>query len=186
MSNENGWAVSIEAALLAPITATQIDDLVDLLGETVSIDITADGARLFTTVSVYQDSASPTLPNALVTAANHFIELVQKVDGAVRDIVSVTAMTFAEQDARLAEPAFPVLAGVAELAERLGVSKQRIVTLSKSRGFPAPVANLHSGPVWRLEDVARFESTWTRRSGRPRVDVLPVEEDRRHVVEVRS
>lgn len=42
------------------------------------------------------------------------------------------------------------LVGIAEIAERLGVSKQRIGNLidSKKANFPEPLARLRMGPVW--------------------------------------
>ena len=57
--------------------------------------------------------------------------------------------------------------GVAELADALGVSRQRVSELARSHDFPKPVAELKSGPIWRRSSVARFIGTWPRRRGRP-------------------
>ena len=54
-----------------------------------------------------------------------------------------------------------------ESAEFLGLSKQRASAIQTRADFPAPVAVLRSGPVWRHADVARF-STVPRKPGRPR------------------
>jgi hypothetical protein len=59
-------------------------------------------------------------------------------------------------------------AGVAELAKIFGVSRQRMSELRTRRDFPAPVAELASGPVWRVANLTRFLETWERRPGRPR------------------
>jgi serine/threonine protein kinase len=61
-----------------------------------------------------------------------------------------------------------LLGGVSEVAEELGVSKQRLAKLRDQRGFPAPVANLSSGPVWEIEQVRRWANSGARRGpGRP-------------------
>lgn len=56
----------------------------------------------------------------------------------------------------------PRLAGVAELAALLGVSKQRVTQLAKTKRFPEPLADLAAGPVWDLADV----EAWARETGR--------------------
>jgi predicted DNA-binding transcriptional regulator AlpA len=40
------------------------------------------------------------------------------------------------------------LAGLAEAAEILGVSKRSAIKYAKRRDFPQPLARLASGPVW--------------------------------------
>ena len=57
--------------------------------------------------------------------------------------------------------------GVSEVAEILGVSRQRASELRTRPGFPAPIADLASGPVWTRGSLDRFISTWERRPGRP-------------------
>ena len=59
------------------------------------------------------------------------------------------------------------LIGVSELAELLTVSRQRASELARSADFPAPVARLQSGPVWRKTAVARYVGHWERKPGRP-------------------
>jgi len=57
--------------------------------------------------------------------------------------------------------------GVSEIAQMLGVSRQRASELRTRPGFPAPIADLASGPVWTRGSLDRFISTWERRPGRP-------------------
>lgn len=54
------------------------------------------------------------------------------------------------------------LAGRSELADMLGISRQRVRTLTERPDFPAPIAELRRGPIWRIEDVEK----WARRVGR--------------------
>lgn len=55
------------------------------------------------------------------------------------------------------------LMGVAEVAEFLGVSRQRVDALARTKSdFPPPVASLQAGRVWRREDIEE----WARAEGR--------------------
>lgn len=60
------------------------------------------------------------------------------------------------------------LAGVAEVAELLGVTKQTALKYAARDDFPAPLDRLAAGPVWRRNHV----ETWAKRhlpfpTGRP-------------------
>jgi predicted DNA-binding transcriptional regulator AlpA len=54
------------------------------------------------------------------------------------------------------------LVGVAEVAELLGVSRQRVHKLAERDDFPAPVAILTAGKVWDRDAVEK----WARATGR--------------------
>ena len=80
-------------------------------------------------------------------------------DGLAWSIVSVTARR-ADQPDDL--PGLPQLLGVAEVALRLDVSKQRAVELARAhRLFPPPLAELASGPVWTAWQIGAFQQSWT-------------------------
>ena len=55
------------------------------------------------------------------------------------------------------------LVGVAEIAEMLGVTRQRIhkITLTDPT-FPQPEAKLSAGHIWKRADI----EAWARRTGR--------------------
>jgi prophage regulatory protein len=48
------------------------------------------------------------------------------------------------------------LYGTAEIADRLGVSRQRAYIISRQRTFPESYDDLEGGSVWRIEDVERW------------------------------
>lgn len=48
------------------------------------------------------------------------------------------------------------LVGTAEIADLLGVSRQRVHQLSGEPGFPEPVASLSAGMIWQKSDVVRW------------------------------
>ena len=54
------------------------------------------------------------------------------------------------------------LVGVAEVADLLQVSRQRVSQLSVTAGFPKPSARLAAGPVWQRKAVEQ----WARDTGR--------------------
>lgn len=54
------------------------------------------------------------------------------------------------------------LASRGELAEMLGISRQRTRILTERDDFPHPAALLRTGPVWRLEDLQK----WAAKVGR--------------------
>ena len=83
------------------------------------------------------------------------------------EIVDVEVQRGDHQDARLATPVIPPLAGITEAAEILGVTRQRAHAMAtNSDSFPAPVAELASGPVF-LEHAVRAFAAIPRRPGRP-------------------
>ena len=51
---------------------------------------------------------------------------------------------------------------LAEVAELLGVSRQRADQLARTKGFPEPFETLHAGRIWWRKDVER----WARQTGR--------------------
>lgn len=55
----------------------------------------------------------------------------------------------------------PVM-GLTEIAEFLGVTRQRVHQLAQQPGFPAPIARLSMGQVWKSKDVEE----WARETGR--------------------
>jgi hypothetical protein len=63
--------------------------------------------------------------------------------------------------------------GVSEVARKLGVSRQRVSELRRSDTFPAPIADLAAGPVWKGSSLRRFIEGWERRPGRPRTHRTP-------------
>ncbi|MEX0665557.1 MAG: DNA-binding protein [Acidimicrobiia bacterium] len=59
------------------------------------------------------------------------------------------------------------LVGVAEIADLLGVTRQRVHQLmTEQANFPEPVADLAAGKIWLKEDVVAWAETWDRRPGR--------------------
>jgi hypothetical protein len=107
-------------------------------------------------------------------AARRSAELVS---GAARNvglpdfpITRIEATVWSQFERDLQEPTFPRIIGITELADLIGITRQRASALARSAKFPAPAAELASGPVWFEPNVRRFIDEWDRRPGRPRSD----------------
>jgi hypothetical protein len=163
----HGWTITLHFAGTTPVHGDPEDLAEDLLDELLDHGavVTIAPGRYCVTLSIDGTlSETAAIDKAKVIVAN----AARDVGWPTWPLVHAEAMTYAEHDRLLALPAFPELAGVAELAEALGVSSQRVSTLRHRDGFPAPVAELRSGPVWRLADITRFTQEWDRKPGRPR------------------
>jgi len=61
------------------------------------------------------------------------------------------------------------LMGVHEIAELMRVSRQRAdKIIATHKDFPAPVAKLKGGRIWRSRDVTRWVDDWNDRGRRPK------------------
>ena len=49
-----------------------------------------------------------------------------------------------------------------DVAQLLGVSKQRAHQLARERGFPAPVAEDYRGRMWDRHEVTAWAKTWRK------------------------
>jgi hypothetical protein len=150
------WQVTVDMVGVE-LTPDELDRLLDDLAPHRAA-VAASPGRVSATMSAPGYETSDAAANA-----------VGYMRSALRrgDVVAVEVLTEAEADARLAQPAFPELVGIAEIANLLGVSRQRASELQTRDGFPAPVAVLRSGPVWRKGDLTSFAATWERKPGRP-------------------
>lgn len=172
----NTWNITIEAegpreeikTVVVDLTST-LNDLLVLLEpyEPVVIAPAMDEASEKARYGVDLTLASATLDEAYSWALSTFREAADKVGLPIWPIVRLEAMTNEELDASLEHQAFPTLLGVAELAEKLRVSKARASELAHSPTFPAPVMVLASGPIWLEASVNRYVESWNRRPGRP-------------------
>lgn len=152
------WSVSIEATGARPHDCDLADDLIEALdGHSPAIAVDDRGMVGLTFDVDAGDHGE---------AATVAIRMLAAVAPALRP-VEVKVQTFEEQERELRESNVPELLGVAELAEALGVSRQRVSELAATEDFPRPVAKLRAGPVWERYALGRFLASWQRRPGRP-------------------
>jgi len=89
-------------------------------------------------------------------------------DAAGAEPIAIETVTDAEQDRRADEPTLPELMSAADIAEELGVTRQRVHQLRHTAAFPTPLADLRGGAIWDAAAIRKFDRTWTRQPGRPR------------------
>lgn len=118
--------------------------------------------------SVRLSVEAPEVGKAVDVAVGNCHEAVTKAGLPTWPIATVLAQTPEALDIELSTPLYPSIVGVTELAEMLGVSKQRASELARSQSFPAPLTELASGPIWIQSNVRHFCETWERKPGRPR------------------
>lgn len=135
------------------------------------------------TYSVRLSVEVPEVGKAVDVAVGISHEAVSKAGLPTWPIASVLAQSPEALDHDLSTPLYPAIVGVTELAEMLGVSKQRASELARSSSFPAPFTELASGPVWIEANVRHFCETWERKPGRPRKPD-PKEEEPQSIVDL--
>lgn len=162
------WSVSIDVAAGAgvrrfPRLADRLCDLLDGLADHAGVAHgAANGRRYGARLSVGAES-----PAAAVEAATEVFEKAAAAAGLPPwQVVQVEVLAPEELRRQNAAPTLPELVGVGEVAELLGVSRQRASGLARSPAFPPPVAELKAGPVWARASVERFVEHWQRRPGR--------------------
>lgn len=148
-------------------TDKNLDRFLQMLGPDATVLGSAEvgSARYGAGVTVEADSAL----SAIGSAGDIFSKAQRKAKLPPWPIVRISALTDAELDAELAEPTFPELVGIREIAVLLDVTPQRASTLCRSNSFPVPIAELRAGPVWAASSVRRFVEEWKRQPGRPRL-----------------
>ncbi len=60
------------------------------------------------------------------------------------------------------------LYGLKDIADLIGVSKERVRQLADTDSFPEPLGKTSAGRVWVADDVDRWFIEWPRKVGRPR------------------
>lgn len=136
-----------------PELQEQVRPLFDALAERGGVvQGSADGQRYSVRLSV----RAPDHDAAVAEA----IELVREATAAAGlpewPVVQVEAPTLDELEQEHGDHDVPELVGLPELAELLSVTPERAAILARSKGFPAPVAELQSGPVWSRPTVESY------------------------------
>lgn len=167
MTDEHGYNIEVDLdgeVLDADLMEAFLDELAKhSLGPVVSAGPDGVGMRF---------SLEYGGPRSLEDVGQDGADIVRKVlaELALHDLAVefLGVETDAHLQRELNTPNFPELVGLSEIAEILGVSKQRVGQLRERDDFPRPVAELRSGPVWSRPMLDRFIDEWPRRSGHPR------------------
>lgn len=109
----------------------------------------------------------------LTSATHHVSESLEKASAAAGlhtgDEIEVHAQRWVDFMAELERPTLPALVSGPEVAEILGITRQRVHQLAHERAdFPEPAYQLGVGRLWFRAGIERFAEQWQRRPGRPR------------------
>lgn len=162
------WSVGIDVAAGRgdPRVAKfedRIGDLLDVLHEHAAVTSGArNGRRYGARFCVTGENPVSAVGEALRV----FREAAERVGLPPWPAVEVQLQTMAELERQNRLPTLPEMVGVSEVAELLGVTRQRASALARSPSFPHPIVELKSGPIWDRGAVDRFVETWARRPGR--------------------
>jgi hypothetical protein len=174
MQDDLWFSVSIDTWADTPAEDEEVDALLGVFTEFAG-DFGVDGVTVHSgglaggigaTVSV-SGAVEDVWPNVVHHAVGAFEAACEKAGVRHGAIAHVDVSTEPYLERFVNAPAETYL-GVSEVAEVLGVSRQRVSELRTSEAFPAPVAELRSGPVWRGSTLHRFVQNWARKPGRPR------------------
>lgn len=158
------WTVRIVVATPAPVTDATLDQIADLGDEyDATVARHRDGIGVVVTFNVDDRDAG----QAAIRARTQALDIV---NGASRadDVVDLRVITPELYEAEALRPDTPELLASPDVAELLGVSRQRIHQLATEHTrFPAPYLRLGSGPIWTRPAIEHFAAQWDRRPGRP-------------------
>lgn len=86
------------------------------------------------------------------------------------DPVAVESVSEAEYERMAYAPTLPQVLSAVEVADVLGVTRQRVNQLSKSSpDFPTPLFTPRSGPLWERFAIEAFARSRNRNAGRPQI-----------------
>ncbi|GLF98232.1 hypothetical protein [Streptomyces yaizuensis] len=167
------WNVYVEYD--APDTSPEVyGDLFEALSAHAPGVGPAPNGNLSLRLTLEADQAHQAVAEALTIAAAAVHDL--GLHGAV---VGIEVLTEAEFDRRQTEPAVPDLAGTAEAAAIIGVSKTLVKRLI-TKGALNPVQHLAAGPVFVAAAVQAYaDKKHNRTTNRPldKLDLSPAERD---------
>lgn len=158
------WVVQVTLATERPISAAAFEDIADHAEKELDATVAtrADGPGIVITADVGPDE----LAHAATDALRITHTVIAGTAGLV-DLVDLRVCTPEVYEADALRPDTPELLAATDVAEVLGVSRQRVHQLAERRDFPAPYVRLGSGPVWTRPAIEAFNQSWTRKPGRP-------------------
>lgn len=164
------WAVSLVSAApsgehpvdASPKLALVLSEALDAVGASAAVTSVSDD-RLEATFTMTGEDYR----DVFVEGARAWADALAQAGLPGWPVIQAEIATYEAVEDQIDSSALPDLVGVAEVAQTLGVSKQRVSTLRKEGRLPRPLAHLASGPVWAAAGIEKFLTSWNRRVGRP-------------------
>lgn len=167
------WSVLVETRAPEPGNDDEIleklGDLQDCLADHFPA-AAGDGRGWDVRLSVDTDDDPLAAVHAIEHGASLVCEYADKVGLPLWPVVRTEAIEADTFHAQLEVSNFPDVLGTTEVAELLGVSRQRLHELRHAtpQRFPEPAFELAATPLWIRSTVDSFLAGWERKPGRPK------------------
>jgi predicted DNA-binding transcriptional regulator AlpA len=163
----NGYCVTIDVQ--AKATEQGIEELAESLGPLHgSLSVGEAGWSAIVTVDATD------LDAAREHAVTEVLRLARQAGFPTSPVVRVETVREDVRDAELEVPNYPDLVSGPEVAELLGVTRQRVHQLAADHpDFPTPLYRLGVGSLWVRAGIEKFAKSWERKPGRPRKVATP-------------
>ncbi|MEQ4610882.1 hypothetical protein ABMX48_32890 [Streptomyces cavourensis] len=150
------WQATLTASGVSAPSVEQYELLLALIAATTSHDSATSAFRL-----VWRLEA-PTLAEATTAALSKAQVAFEKagIHGTQEEVL-IRSADRVEQEAKCPRPQDLVI--TKDIAEQLGVSRQRVAQLASDHpDFPPPIARTAAGPIYTQESVSLFAAGWER------------------------
>lgn len=155
------WTVRVDWTRDDAPDEAELEQLMDTLA---GLHVVLNFERTDDVVHVYATATVEAV--SLRDAINTMLEAVETAAGVEADGLEV--LRAAEFERQLNRPNLPELVGLADIAEMLGVSRQRAAQIAEKPDFPPTVMQLRSGPMRVRRQVQRWATNRNPKPGRPR------------------
>jgi predicted DNA-binding transcriptional regulator AlpA len=143
-----------------------LDALLDVLPIDAALAFRAEGREISATFCVTAKNVYEAAERGRTTLAT----ATRKVSIKKLADIEVHAIDWDSYERQLETSNFPDIVSAPEVAEILGVSRQRVHQLIGAHAaFPTPIVRVGSGPLWLRATIEAFNQSWVRKPGRPRV-----------------
>lgn len=156
------WAVDVIVETGQPIPSDVLIELGDR-GDEVDVTVSRGGGPTRASAMLEFEAQTP------LEAHRRAVEQVKALfdEHLTGEIVDVRVCRPEIAEAEAFKPDTPPLLSSPDVAEMLGVSRQRVHQLDRGHPqFPPPYARLGAGPIWTLPQIEHFAKIWDRRPGR--------------------
>lgn len=157
------WMAELTLATAEPLTEDYLVHLDQLAGEhdwSIASRAAGPGAEL----TAWRAASEP--DTALAAVLGEVRTWLARHEVAAT-LVGVQVRSEADFEREVTAPTIPELLATTDVAEVLGVTRQRVHQLwADNPQFPQPVVRTGAGPLWTRQAVTWFASVWDRRPGR--------------------
>jgi hypothetical protein len=137
----------------APELDRKLDDLRDQVAEQGGVPLAAPDRRRY---GARFCVVAPDPAGAVDKGVEQFRRAANRAGLADSPVVNVEAPTLSELAVRNTAPEVPDLVDITQVGEMMGADRALVPILVRSKGFPAPAAELHAGPVWTRASIVDF------------------------------